>query len=47
MANTKAPIKPMTKSEIISGIVDATGLSKNDVNSVFEAMAAQIKGVFI
>jgi nucleoid DNA-binding protein len=42
MAN-KAPVKPMTKSEIVSGIADATGLTKKDVNSVFETMAAQIK----
>ena len=39
----KAPIKPMTKSEIVSGIADATGLTKKDVGSVFEAMADQIK----
>jgi len=43
MANVKAPVKAMTKSEIVSGIADATGLAKKDVNSVFEAMAAQIK----
>ena len=46
MANktaVKTPAKPMTKSEIVSGIANATGLTKNDVNSVFEAMAAQIK----
>jgi len=46
MANMKAlktPAKPMTKSEVVSGIANATGLTKNDVNSVFEAMAAQIK----
>ncbi len=43
MAKKKAPVKPMTKSEIISGIADATGLTKKDVSSVFEAMAAQIK----
>ena len=43
MAKEKAPVKPMTKSEIVSGIADATGLAKKDVNSVFEAMAAQIK----
>ena len=41
MAKKKA--KPMTKSEIVSGIADATGLAKKDVSSVFEAMAAQIK----
>ena len=39
----KAEVKPMTKSEIISGIADTTGLTKKDVSSVFEAMAAQIK----
>jgi nucleoid DNA-binding protein len=43
MVNNKVPVKPMTKSEIISGIADATGLTKKDVTSVFEAMAAQIK----
>ncbi len=43
MANNKAPVKPMTKSEIVSGIADATELTKKDINSVFEAMAAQIK----
>jgi nucleoid DNA-binding protein len=43
MANTKASVKPMTKSEIISGIAEATGLTRKDVNSVFEAMSAQIK----
>ena len=46
MANTtanKVPAKPMTKSEIVSGIADATGLTKKQVGSVFEAMAAQIK----
>jgi nucleoid DNA-binding protein len=39
---TKA-VKPMTKSEIVSGIADTTGLTKKDVNAVLEAMAAQIK----
>ena len=39
----KAPAKPMTKSEIMSGIADSTGLTKKDVGSVFEAMADQIK----
>ena len=43
MADKKAPVKPMTKSDIVSGIADETGLTKKDVNSVFEAMAAQIK----
>ena len=43
MAKKNVAKKPMTKSEIVSGIADATGLTKKDVNSVFEAMAAQIK----
>ena len=42
MAN-KAPAKPMTKSEIVSGIADATGLTKKQVSSVFETMAGQVK----
>ena len=33
----------MTKSEIVSGIADATGLTKKQVSSALEAMAAQIK----
>ncbi len=33
----------MTKSEIVSGISDTTGLTKKDVGSVFEAMSVQIK----
>ena len=43
MAKKKAPARPMTKSEIVSGIADTTGLTKKDIGSVFEAMAAQIK----
>ena len=44
MAKKKAAVKkPMTKSEIVSGIADATGLTKKDVGSVFDAMSAQIK----
>jgi len=39
----KASAKPMTKSEIVSGIADATGLSKKQVSSVFEAMTGQIQ----
>ncbi|MBN1506405.1 MAG: HU family DNA-binding protein [Sedimentisphaerales bacterium] len=35
--------KPMTKSEILSGIAATTGLSKKQVGSVFEAMAGQIQ----
>ncbi len=43
MANKKAPVKSMTKSEIVLGIADATGLTKKEVSSVFEAMSVQIK----
>jgi nucleoid DNA-binding protein len=39
----KASAKPMSKSEVVSGIADATGLTKKQVSSVFEAMAGQIK----
>jgi nucleoid DNA-binding protein len=39
----KAPAKAMTKSEIVSGIAEETGLTKKQVSSVFEAMAGQIK----
>ena len=39
----QAAAKPMTKSEIVSGIADETGLTKKQVSSVFEAMAGQIK----
>lgn len=39
----KTAKKPMTKGEIVSGIADTTGLSRKDVNSVFDAMSTQIK----
>jgi nucleoid DNA-binding protein len=42
-AAVKTPAKPMSKSEVISGIADATQLTKKQVSSVFEAMAGQIK----
>jgi nucleoid DNA-binding protein len=43
MAKTMAGVKPMTKSEIVSGIAEKTGLAKKDVNAVFEVMGTQIK----
>jgi nucleoid DNA-binding protein len=46
MANktaAKVSAKPMSKSEVVSGIADGTGLTKKQVNSVFEAMAGQIR----
>jgi nucleoid DNA-binding protein len=39
----KAPAKPMSKSEIVAGIAEETGLSKKQVGSVFEAMTGQVK----
>ncbi len=42
-AAKKNAAKPMTKSEIVTGIAESTGLSKKDVNEVFGAMADQIK----
>ena len=41
--SVKTPVKVMNKSEVVSGIADKTGLTKKQVNSVFEAMASQIK----
>lgn len=46
MANAtarKALAKSMTKSEIMAGIAEMTGLSRKQVGSVFDAMAGQIK----
>jgi nucleoid DNA-binding protein len=40
---TTAAAKPMTKSEIVTGIADETGLTKKQVSAVFEAMSGQIK----
>jgi nucleoid DNA-binding protein len=42
-ATDKAAAKPMSKSEIVSGIADTTGLTKKQVSSVFEAMAGQVQ----
>ena len=43
MAKSKAEApKPMTKSEILSGIAESTGLTKKDVGTVFDAMSEQI-----
>jgi len=43
MATTATATKPMTKGEIVSGISESTGLSRKDVNAVFDAMADQMK----
>jgi nucleoid DNA-binding protein len=42
-AAAQATAKPMTKSEIVSGIADETGLTKKQVSSVFEAMSGQVQ----
>ncbi len=39
----KAKKKPPTKTEIMSSIADATGLSKKDVAAVFDALSDEIK----
>jgi nucleoid DNA-binding protein len=43
MAATATATKPMTKSEIVQGISESTGVSRKDVNAVFDAMADQMK----
>lgn len=35
--------KPPSKTEILAKIADTTGLTKKDVSSVFDALAAEIK----
>ena len=35
--------KPLTKTEILTNIADATDLTKKDVSLVFDALAAEIK----
>jgi nucleoid DNA-binding protein len=42
-AAKKAPAKAPTKSEVMNSIADATGLSKKEVASVCEALAAEVK----
>ncbi len=39
----KTDAKPMSKSEVISGIAGVTGLTKKQVSSVFDAMTGQIQ----
>ena len=39
----KPSAKPMSKTEVVSGIADETGLTKKQVSSVLEAMAGQVK----
>lgn len=39
----KATVKPLSKTEVFSNIADATGLTKKQVGSVFDALNDQIK----
>lgn len=39
----KATVKPLSKTEVFSNIADATGLTKKQVGSVFDALTDQIK----
>ena len=43
MAKKDASARPMTKSEIVAGIAEGTGLAKKQVSAVLDAMAGQIK----
>ena len=40
---SKDAAKPRTKTELLSALVDSTGLSRQQVGSVFEALAGEIK----
>ena len=39
----KAAHKPPTKTQVLTNIAEATGLTKKDVAAVFDALAAEIK----
>ncbi len=43
MAKKTGSAKAMTKSEILSGIAESTGLARKQVSAVFEAMTGQIQ----
>lgn len=38
-----AATKPLTKSQVLAGIADSTGLTKKQVQSVFDALTDHIK----
>jgi nucleoid DNA-binding protein len=42
-ATAKAPVKPRTKSQILSDIAEDTGLTRKEVQSVFDSMSGLIK----
>lgn len=43
MAKAAAPRKPLTKTELLTNIAEATELSKKEVAAVLEAMANEIQ----
>jgi nucleoid DNA-binding protein len=43
MAKGKDNAKAPSKTEIVNGIAESTGLSKKEVTAVFEALTSQIK----
>ena len=38
-----APKKPLTKSQLMANLVEATGLSRKEVAAVFDALSVEIK----
>jgi nucleoid DNA-binding protein len=42
MATKAAAVKPPTKSQILNGLVETTGVSKKDVQAVLDALTGQI-----
>ena len=42
MAQKAAAVKPPTKSQILNGLVETTGVSKKDVQAVLDALTGQI-----
>ncbi|MGZ0171166.1 MAG: HU family DNA-binding protein [Planctomycetales bacterium] len=42
MAKKAAAVKPPTKSQILNGLVETTGVSKKDVQAVLDALTGQI-----
>ena len=45
-AEKTATPKPLTKTEIIANLVEATGLAKKDVVAVFDALTEEVKKSF-
>lgn len=43
MAKSSAPVKPATKSEIVTKIAEETELSRKQVSAVFDSLSNQVK----